>query len=30
MNIQYTNDGLHLLGTAYVMWRDLIKPYVEE
>lgn len=30
MNIQYTNDGLHLLGTAYAMWRDLIKPYVEE
>ena len=30
MNIQYTNDGLHLLGTAYVMWRDLIKPYVKE
>ncbi|WP_307766683.1 GDSL-type esterase/lipase family protein [uncultured Coprobacter sp.] len=30
MNIQYTNDGLHLLGPAYIMWRDLIKPYVEE
>lgn len=30
MNIQYTNDGLHLLGPAYAMWRDLIRPYVEE
>ncbi len=30
MDTQYTNDGLHLLGIAYLKWRDLIKPYVEE
>lgn len=24
----YTNDGLHLLGNAYIKWRDYILPYV--
>ena len=25
-----TNDGLHLLGEGYMVWRDVVKPYVEE
>lgn len=25
-----TNDGLHLLGAGYLVWRDAIRPYVEE
>lgn len=25
-----TNDGLHLLGAGYVVWRDAVKPYVDE
>ena len=25
-----TNDGLHLLGAGYLVWRDMILPYVEE
>ena len=25
-----TNDGLHLLGAGYLVWRDVIMPYVEE
>lgn len=25
-----TNDGLHLLGPAYIIWRDIILPYVKE
>ena len=24
-----TNDGLHLLGPGYLIWRDAIKPYVK-
>jgi lysophospholipase L1-like esterase len=27
---QYTNDGLHLLGPAYLIWRDHISHYVTE
>ncbi|MDL2223195.1 GDSL-type esterase/lipase family protein [Bacteroidales bacterium OttesenSCG-928-M11] len=27
---QYTNDGLHLLGEAYLRWAEILKPYVEE
>lgn len=27
---EYTNDGLHLLGPAYLIWRDIVLPYVEE
>lgn len=30
MNILYTNDGLHLLGKGYLLWRDLVKPYIDE
>lgn len=30
MNLAYTNDGLHLLGPAYLLWRDIVKPYVDE
>lgn len=25
---ELTNDGLHLLGPGYLMWRDAIKPYI--
>ena len=24
-----TNDGLHLLGKGYLIWRDAIKPYIK-
>lgn len=30
MNPQYTNDGVHLLGRGYLLWRDIVKPYVDE
>ena len=26
---ELTNDGLHLLGQGYIIWRDAIKPYVK-
>ncbi len=26
---RYTNDGLHLLGPAYIVWRDAIAKYVK-
>ncbi len=29
LNAAYTNDGLHLLGEGYVIWRDAIKNYVK-
>lgn len=25
-----TNDGLHLLGAGYAVWRDAVLPYVEQ
>ena len=25
---EYTNDGLHLMGEAYVVWRDMLKKYI--
>lgn len=28
LRAEYTNDGLHLLGPAYLIWRDAIKPYL--
>ncbi len=28
MNIDYTNDGLHLLGKGYRKWAEIVKPYV--
>ena len=27
LKAEYTNDGLHLLGPAYLIWRDAIKKY---
>lgn len=27
---ELTNDGLHLLGPGYLMWRDLLLPYILE
>lgn len=27
---EFTNDGLHLLGPAYLVWRDALLPYVQE
>lgn len=26
----YTNDGLHVLGNAYLAWRDFLLPYINE
>jgi len=26
---ELTNDGLHLMGAGYLIWRDAIKPYVK-
>ncbi len=28
LNLKYTNDGLHLLGAGYMMWKHIIYPYV--
>lgn len=28
MNPKYTNDGLHLLGDSYLLWAEIIKPYL--
>lgn len=30
MRRELTNDGLHLLGPGYLLWRDCILPYVNE
>lgn len=30
MNIEYTNDGLHLLGKGYLKWVEIVKPYVSK
>ena len=30
MKPEYTNDGLHLLGKGYLLWRDIVKPFVDE
>lgn len=29
LNAAYTNDGVHLLGEGYLIWRDVLKPYVK-
>lgn len=29
LKAEYTNDGLHLMGPAYLIWRDAIKKYVK-
>ncbi|MDO5342176.1 MAG: SGNH/GDSL hydrolase family protein [Bacteroidia bacterium] len=28
MNIKYSNDGLHLTGKGYLIWRDAVKRYL--
>jgi len=28
-NTDYTNDGLHLTGDGYVLWKSLIHHYVQ-
>lgn len=30
LDARYTNDGLHLLGNGYLVWRDFLLPYVTE
>jgi lysophospholipase L1-like esterase len=30
LSIKYTNDGLHLMGEGYVLWANLLRPYMEE
>lgn len=25
-----TNDGLHLLGPGYIIWREILQPYINE
>ena len=30
LDIRYTNDGLHLTGEGYLLWRDAAEPYVSE
>ncbi len=27
---QHTNDGLHLLGSGYLLWGKLLQPYIDE
>ncbi len=29
LNAAYTNDGVHLMGEGYLIWRDVLKPYVK-
>ncbi|MBP1593768.1 MAG: sialate O-acetylesterase, partial [Bacteroidetes bacterium] len=26
---KYTNDGLHLLGPGYLLWKEVLKPYMK-
>ena len=26
---RYKNDGVHLVGEGYLVWRDVLKPYVK-
>jgi sialate O-acetylesterase len=28
MDKKYTNDGLHLLGEGYLLWSEIVKPYL--
>jgi lysophospholipase L1-like esterase len=30
LNEEYTNDGLHLMGKGYLVWKDAIKKYIGE
>lgn len=27
---RYTNDGLHLTGQGYLLWREILRPYMKE
>lgn len=29
LKAEYTNDGLHLMGPAYLVWRDALLPYIK-
>lgn len=29
MKPEYTNDGLHLLGKGYMLWKEIITPYLK-
>ena len=29
LRAELTNDGLHLMGEGYLIWRDAIRPYVK-
>lgn len=29
MKTEYTNDGLHLLGKGYLLWKTIITPYIK-
>lgn len=29
LNPTYTNDGLHLLGDAYLVWKEVLQPYLK-
>ena len=30
LKADYSNDGLHLMGKGYLLWRDIVQPYVRE
>jgi lysophospholipase L1-like esterase len=30
LDVRYTNDGLHLTGPGYLLWKQLIDPFVKE
>lgn len=30
MNTEYSNDGLHLLGKGYLLWKQIVQPYINE
>jgi len=30
LKAEFTNDDLHLLGSAYLLWKDLIQSYIDE
>ena len=29
LNPKYTNDGLHLMGDGYFLWKELVMKYIE-
>lgn len=30
MDVAYSNDGLHLLGKGYLLWKEILLPYIDE